>query len=195
MHTPQAMRNTLGALSVAVASVLVVGCGDDPVSYSQPVTINLKAKSGDVADAVVSDEKSITTESSNPYGSFISDARAALGGGDPSVIEIDSASMLLGAQSTGVAGLDEIFGGQVDVLFLMNDSNNSHPAAETAAPVGAGPVTLDALFDSGAMAAADYEKLLQGSFKVVIRGAAADAFETKGGDADLQVTFQFTAFE
>lgn len=189
------MHNFIGSLSVAVASVLMVGCGDDPVSFSQPVTITLKAKSGDVTNAVVSDEKSITTESGNPYGSFVSDAQAALDGNDPSRIEIDSVSLLLGGQSTGVTSLDEIFGGQVDVLFVMNDSNNSHPAAEVVAPTGAGPVTLSSIFDSDAMADADFGKLIQGSFKVVIRGPAATSFETKGADADLQLTFAFTAFE
>jgi hypothetical protein len=189
------MHNLIGALSIALASILVAGCGDDPVSFSQPVTITLKAKSGDVTNAVVSDEKSITTESGNPYGSFVSDAQAALDGHDPSRIEIDSVSLLLGGQSTGVTTLDEIFGGQVDVLFVMNDSNNSHPAAEVVGPTSAGPVALSSLFDSDAMADADFDKLVQGSFKVVIRGAAATTFETKGAEADLQLTFEFTAFE
>lgn len=59
--------------------VVLAACGDDPVSFSAPVGINLKAKSGDVSNNVVSDEKGITTESSNPYGAFVTDARAQIG--------------------------------------------------------------------------------------------------------------------
>ena len=43
--------------------------------------------------------------------------------------------------------------------------------------------------------AADYEKLVAGSFKVVIRGTAATAFAAKGAEANLQLTFTFAAFE
>jgi hypothetical protein len=189
------MRNALQMTALFLAAMIAVGCGDDPISYSQPVTINLKAKSGDVSASVVSGDKSITTESGNPYGEFISDSRDALAGSDPSAIELDSVTLLLGAQSTGVTQLQEIFGGQVDVLFVMNDSNNSHTAAFVVGPTGSGPVALSSNFDSTAMGSGDYAKLLQGSFKVVIRGPAATAFESKGAEADLQLTFGFVAFE
>jgi len=71
--------------------------------------------------------KGITTESGNPYGAFVGDARTKLGH-DPSRVELDGVSLTLGAQSTGVTALDQIYSGAVDVLFLMNDTNNSYPA-------------------------------------------------------------------
>lgn len=189
------MRHALLISAFLVTATIGTGCGDDPVSYSQPVTINLKAKSGDVTNAVVSDEKSITTESGNPYGSFVAAARDALDKNDPTMIELESVELLLGAQSTGVTELEAIFGGQVDVLFVMNDSNNTHTAAQVTMPTGPGPVTMTTDFDSTAMSAADYDKFLGGSFKVVIRGPAATAFESKGAEADLQLTFRFAAYE
>jgi len=48
---------------------------------------------------------------------------------------------------------------------------------------------------SAEVSTADFAKVLAGSFKVVIRGAAASAFSTKGAQANLQATFTFAAFD
>lgn len=180
-----------------VCLALVGACGDDAVSYSEPVGINLKAKSSDVVNATVTNEKGITTESGNPYGAFVTNARTELGGAAPGRIEVSGARLLLGASTTGVTALGEIFLGEVVVLFQMNDTDNTFPVASRvfAATDGAGPIDLGVDFDSGEMNDADYGKLLSGSFKVVIRGPAAPDFQAKGADADLQTTLTFTAFE
>lgn len=177
--------------------VFVGACGDDPVSYSEPVGINLKAKSSDVVNATVTDEKGINTESGNPYGSFVSNARGALGGADPGQIELTGARLLLGANTTGVTRLGEIFAGEVVIQFQMNDTDNTFPAAslDIASADGTGPLDMAVAFDSGTMNAADYAKLLGGSFKVSVRGPAALDFQSKGADADLQTTLTFTAYE
>lgn len=184
-------------LAVLALAASLTGCADDPVSYSAPVGINLKAKSSDVANDVVSDEKNINTESGNPYGAFVSDARTELGGADPGGIAVDQLELLLGGDSTGVTALGEIFAGATDVLFIMNDSNNSYPvgAAEIDAATTGGPIDLDVSFDSDDVGGDDWARLLGGSFKVVIRGDAAPEFTTKGADADLQLTFTFAAYE
>jgi hypothetical protein len=189
MHLP--LRLPLCVLLTAAA------CGDDPVRFSEPVGINLKAKSADTTGGVVSDEKGITTESGNPYGTFVADARAALGGADPGRIELEGLTLTLGAGSTGVARLGEVFTGQVDVQFIMNDTNNVVPVGGgmIAATADGGPLDLDASFTSEAVASADWTKLLGGSFKVAIRGPAGADFETKGADADLQLTLTFAAYE
>ncbi len=193
------MNTRLCSVTVTgIAMVLAVaGCSDDPVSYSAPVGINLKAKSADTTNGVVSDEKGITTESGNPFGAFITDAKQRLGGKDPSAISLDKVELFLGAGSTNVTKLGEVFDGTVEVLFQINDTNNSYPAASGAVPAatGAGPTELGAAFDSGALPEFDYLKLLNGSFKVVTRGPAASGFTTKGADADLQITLTFAAFE
>lgn len=172
----------------------LVACGDDPLSYSAPVAINLKAESGQVSGTVISDEKGITTESGNPYGAFVADAKAQLKR-DPGRIELDSLDLLLGAQSTGVTALEQIYTGDVDVLFLMNDTDNTYTAGRITNPTGAGPAEVDVQFESDAVAEQDWPKLVGGSFKVVIRGMAAAGFATKGAKADLQLTFAFAAFE
>lgn len=183
-----------------LASILIFGlaaCGDDPLNYSAPVGINLKAKSSDTVNNVVSDEKGITTESGNPYGAFAAEARDALGGRDPALIDVEHVDIFLGAASTGVATLGEIFDGNVEVLFQMNDTDNSYPVAHgtVATTTGAGPFALEVDFPAEAIPEADFVKLLGGSFKVITRGPAAADFTTKGADADLQVTFTFAAFE
>lgn len=181
----------------ALVLLSIGACGDDPVKYSEPVGINLKAKSSDTTNNTVSNDKGITTESANPYGAFVNAAKAELGGKDPSHIAIDKVTLFLGASSTNVTKLGEVFDGTVDVLFLINDSNNSYAAASgaVAATTTAGPIDLDPSFDSDMLPDFDYLKLLGGNFKVVLRGPAAAGFTTKGADAELQVTFTFTAFE
>jgi hypothetical protein len=183
-----------------MASSLLFGlaaCGDDPLNYSAPVGINLKAKSSDTVNNVVSDDKGINTESGNPYGAFVTDARRELGGVDPATIEVEGVDIFLGAASTGVATLGEIFDGNVEVLFQMNDTNNSYPVAHgiVGATTDAGPYALEVDFVGADIPDIDYEKLLGGSFKVIARGPAAADFTSKGADADLQVTFTFAAFE
>ena len=172
----------------------LVGCADDPVSYSSPVAINLKAESGAVNGTAISDEKGITTESGNPYARFVSDARARLGR-DPGRIEVDELTLTLGAQSEGVTTLDQVYAGDVDVLFLMNDSNNTYPVGRVANPTGPGPVNVGVLLESNAVADQDWSKFVGGNFKVVIRGSVATDFANKGAKADLQLTFTFAAFE
>jgi hypothetical protein len=179
---------------VAFACLLLAACGDDPVSFSAPVGINLKAKSGDVMNSAISDQKAITTESGNPYGAFVNDAHRKLGK-DPARIEIDKLTLTLGAQSTGVTMLDEVYTGDVDVAFIMNDTNNTYDVGHVNNPRGVGPVDVDVVFDSAAVGDADYVKLVGSSFGVVIRGPAAATFASKGAEANLQLTFTFAAFE
>ncbi|MCX5746424.1 MAG: hypothetical protein NT062_28440 [Proteobacteria bacterium] len=178
-----------------LCGLALVACGDDPVSLSSPVGIELKSKSGDVTNAAISEEKGITTESGNPYGAFVADAKSKLGR-DPGLIELDRLTLTLGAQSTGVVALDEVFTGDVDVAFITNDSNNTYDVAHFLNPTGVGPVGVSSLaFDWTTVPVADQTKMLGGGFKVVIRGPAAPNFQTKGADAQLQLTFTFTAFE
>jgi hypothetical protein len=177
-----------------VSLPLVAACGSDPVSYSAPVGIEVHAKSGDVAQGVVTEQKDITTESGNPYGAFITDATAKLGGKQPARIEIDSLTLTLGAQSTGVTSLDQVVTGDVDVAFLANSSNNTFDAGHVTSPTGVGPVAIDPDFDWSMGGTQDTAQMLGGSFKVVLRGPAATDFMTKGADATLELTFTFTAF-
>lgn len=177
------------------ALLALAACGDDPVSYSSPVSIELKTKSGEVsATNTLTPEKGITTENGNPYGKFISDARAKLGR-DPGLIELDKVTMTLGAQSTNVVGLEQVMTGDVYVSFLTNDSNNTFVAAHFDSPTGLGPYDGHSSFDWTAVGDQDIQKMLGGNFKVVLNAPAAAEFATKGAEAVIQVTFTFSAFE
>jgi hypothetical protein len=173
---------------------MLAACGDDPVSFSAPVGINLKVKSGDVSNNAITDEKGITTESGNPYGAFVNDAHGKLGK-DPARIELDKLTLTLGAQSTGVTLLEQVYTGDVDVAFITNDTNNTYDVGHIMNPTGVGPASVDVVFDSDAVSPADFVKILGGSFKVVVRGPAAASFSTKGAEASLDLTFTFAAFE
>jgi hypothetical protein len=175
--------------------LLLAACGADPINYSAPVGIVLKAKSGDVNQSAVTEQKDITTESGNPYGAFTNDATAKLGGRAPSRIEIDQLTLTLGGQSTGVSALEQVLTGDVDVAFLVNDSNNTYDAGHVISPTGVGPVDMTPSFDWSAVAATDQAKILGGGFKVVLRGPAAATFSTSSANASLQTTFTFTAFQ
>jgi hypothetical protein len=186
------MKRTL----LFLASLLMLaGCGD-PVSFSAPVGINLKTKASDAKDGVVNSEKGITSETGNPYGAFITDARGKLDGRDPARIEISSLTLLLGAQSTGVTALEQVFTGQVDVFFVMNDTNNSYPVGNIKNPTGSGSEEITVTFDSDTISGVDRSKLLSGAFKTTLRGPAAASFAPPStAEANLQLTFAFEAFE
>src|SRR5262245_5126240 len=118
-------------------SFLAAACGDDkgePVSVSDQVGIELKADSDKVVGGTVSDEKNINTEEGNPYGAFVNDAVGQIGH-DPSAIDVDSVALLVGAGSD-VTALNQVFDGQVEVLFQMTTSNDT-------IPVAAGIVSVD----------------------------------------------------
>lgn len=186
-------------LRVSLVSCLAlpaVGCIDDARSYSAPVGINLEATSADTMHGLVADEKQITTESGNPYSAFVGDAREELGR-DPSRIGVDKVELSLGASSSGVASLGEVFAGTVEVVFKMNDTDSLYKVANKTVDASAsvGPIALDPEFPFDSLSGDQYSKLLGGSFEVMMRGSAAAGFEAKGADVDLQFTFTFVAFD
>jgi hypothetical protein len=177
-----------------IALCVLAACGDDPVNYSAPVGIELKAKSGDVTNNAITEEKGITTESGNPYGAFVTEAKNRIGH-DPSRIELEKVTVTLGGQSTNVTALEQVMTGELFVKFLMNDTNNTFNAGKWTSPTGPGPVDGSVLFDYDMVGGADVAKLIGGSFKVVLTATPATDFATKGAEASLQFTFTFSAFE
>lgn len=175
-------------------ALALFGC-DSAASYSAPVAINLKAKSGDVLQNVVSDTKSMSSQMGNPYGAFISAAQQKLGR-DPSRIEITALAIRLdAADSTGVTRLEEVFTGQVDVLFVINDTNDTYHVGQVVNPAGTDPVLVTVDFDSTKVSSVDYQKLLNGSFSVVVRGPASSSFATANAQANIETGFTFAAYE
>ena len=175
--------------------LLLAACGADPVNYSAPVGIELKAKSGDSANLAISESKDITTESGNPYGAFTNDAMAKLGGKAPSRIELSDLTLTLGGQSTGVSALEQVLTGDVDIAFVVNTTNNTYDAGHIMNPKGVGPDSVGIGFEWSQVAVEDQAALLGGSFKVVLRGPVAASFPTANAEATLQTTFTFDAFQ
>ncbi len=175
---------------------LAVGCGgDDPVSVSDVVDLKLSLSSGDVAGNNLSDEKNVNTESGNPYGAFVDDARAEVGG-DPSAIRVDEVTIELDpGASTNVDALGLVFA-DVAVSFEMSSGEIVLVASdELTADADAGPLALDVAFDSDALSDADYADLLGGGFKVMLSGEAAAGFAALDASADLEITFLLTALD
>jgi hypothetical protein len=111
---------------------------------------------------------------------------------------LTSATLLLGATSTGVSSLAEVFDGEVSVLLSMDTTNDTFEAATIiidSSTEGRGPLEMDVYFDSEGMSAANMDKLLSGSFKVVLTGPTAAGFDTIGAKADIQVTLTLEAYE
>src|SRR5688572_8542572 len=120
---------------LALSSLTLVACGDDPGSFSSPVGINLKATSGAVATSAISNDKAITTERGNPFGAFVTGAQDELGA-EPGSIDVDKLTLTLGALSTGVTALEQVFTGDVKVAFIMNDTNNTYDVGHVIDPTG-----------------------------------------------------------
>ncbi len=180
------MMKPLIALSLSLAA-----CTDTPISYSDEVGIALKA---DVVDGTVVNEKNINTESGNPYAAFITDAQNALHA-DPGSIEVDRVELSI-ANGSSVTQLGEVFGGDVEVLFQISDTDTIYVVAtDSIVPGLDGPQQLDVSFSSAAVDAADYPRIVSGGFKVITTGRAAAGFDGKSQTANLMVTFNFAAFE
>jgi hypothetical protein len=178
-----------------IALVLLAACGDDPVNFSDDIGIEVKTKSGDAMDNAITEEKSITTESSNPYGAFITEAKNRLGH-DPSNIVLEKLTITLGGQSTGVTALEQVMTGDVYVKFVVNDTNNTLMVGHFASPTGPGPFEGHPSFDMLEDATdTDRPKIIGGGFKVVLNATPATDFANKGAEASLQLTFTFSAFE
>ncbi len=182
------------ALPATVFAFALVACGGK-ATYSAPVGVNLNARSGDVRSGTLSRDEAITAEPGNPYGAFINNAWQKLGNKSPSRIEVNSITLALGGQSTGVSALEQVFTGEVDVLFVMNDSGNSFNVGHVVNPTGTGPIGLSVDFDPSKVVGLDFANLLGGSFNVVVRGSAAVGFSTRNATANLQTSLTFKADE
>jgi len=169
-----------------------IGCGHN--SYSGQVAINLDTKSSDVSAGTITTDKSITAEAGNPYALFLSNAQAKLGK-VPSNVQVSGLTLFLAATSQGVVALEQVFTGQVDMLFLMTGSGTSYSVGHFTNYTGPGPVNATVDFDPTKIIGQDHIDLMSGNFKVVLRGVAATGFATRGADANLQNTFTFEAVE
>jgi len=183
-------RFTRLALSLAtLAPLTFVACGDDPIAHSEVVSIKLSGfKPGDFTNNMSTEDKSINTESGNPYGVFLKNAKAALGGKDPSSIEVVGLTVQVHAESKNVTTVDAVF---ADLEVFISTSDTTIPIAAKATPKGSSVVmTIDEDIDYGAVKA----ELIKGEFKMGVRGSGINPLPA---DFELKLTLdiRFEAFE
>ena len=194
MHARKiALLSTL-LLTAAVAAACAKKKHHDPINFSQPVGITLNTKSGDVSGGRIVEIKNINTESGNPFGAFINDARAAIGNHDPGSIDLTALSLTLESNGTGATTLQQIFKGDVVIAFQMNTGTGLYPAGTANNPTGTNQSFVES-FTTDNMTATDYQGFLGGQFKVVLSGSAATGFATAGANVNLLSTFDFEAFQ
>ena len=188
------MNRTIYLLTLAVFVLALSACSD-PVSTSSPISLNDKLSSGDVKSGTGTIDKSVTSESGNPWAAFIKDTRDQLGG-DPGDIQLLSATLTLAADSKGVTKIGEVYAGNIDVQFEMNDTNNIYPVAGATVDAEAGrTVELMPDFDFSTIAEQDLPKLYNGSFDVILTGPVAAGFADANAEARFQMSFVFESFE
>ncbi len=188
------MNRTIYFLTLAIFVSALSACSD-PVSTSSPIALNDKLKSGDVKDGTGTLDKSVTSESGNPWAAFIKDTRDRLGG-DPGDIQLLSATLTLSTESKGVTKIGEVYAGAIDIQFVMNESKNLYPVAgATVNADSSRTVELMPDFDFSTIVGQDREKLFNGSFDVVLSGPTVPTFAEGDKEADFQMSFVFESFE
>jgi len=164
-------------------------CDDDPVAYSETVSLKLSGiKNGDLDNGQASEEKNINTESGNPYAEFLKRARAKLGGRDPGAIEIVQADVRVHSDSKNVSTVDAVFASLE--LFITN-SATTIPVGSRANPTGSSvAIALDDNLDYEPV----YDTMLRGDFKVGVRGPTV-AVPPNDFDLKLTIDLRFTAYD
>lgn len=182
-------RSFVSVVVLGLALLMFVACGDDPVAYSETVSLKLSGiKNGDIEQGVASEEKSVSSESGNPYGEFIKNARARLGGKDPGSIEIVSCFVRVHADSKNVLNIEQVFD---DLELFLATSQTTIPAGKNLNPSGTSTaITIDEDLDYSPV----FSSMLGGNFKVGVRGTTV---ATPPVDFDLKLTIdlKFTAYE
>jgi len=193
---------TTMALRGAMLSLMVAGCGDAnsdgggiTLSHSGPVNIRLdKFKDGDVRNDAFDSDKSVNSESGNPYGAFLQAARTRLGAQfNPdtpgAAVVVDRVTLTIDQDTRGVTAFEQVLGGPL-VLYLASSSTTVN-IGTVAQPTGAGPVEVTLTADRAALAPIRRD-LLSGSFKVGIRVPAAPS-RPSSFDMRVATTLYFRA--
>jgi len=179
-----AIATLVGALSFGATA-----CGDDPVAHSETISLKLSGiKNGDIKNGQASEDKEISTESGNPYGEFIKNAKAALGGKNPGSIELVSAIVRVHADSKNVSSLEAVF---TSFELFLTTSSTTIPVGTVASPTG---TSVNVKLDENVDYEPIFDQLLGGSFKAGVRGPTV---ATPPVDFDLKLTLdlKFTAYE
>lgn len=169
---------------------LFLGAGCKPDAVVDDIGINLNVKSADLDNNgnLVTD-KNIATEVGNPYGAFLGDIQAQLGG-DLATITLEDATISLSGGNQ--VSLEELYTGTVTLTIVDDSAGTETVIATVEDPTGVGPVDLsidDNVFDDDAFQAT----LNEGSFKMRLSGTPTDP--TANINADLSLSLSFNANE
>ena len=192
------MKRRFTGLAMIVATVSLAGCASNAVggdglntmNFSRPVSIRIdKFKDGEVRNESFDVDKSINTESGNPYGRFLQQARTALGRA-PAAVVVERVTLTLGADSQGVTSFEQFLGGPL-TLYFVNSANTTVNVGTVTQPTGAGPVEVVITATRDTLAPIR-EDMVQGNFKVGVRVPAAAA-RPRSFDAKVSTVLYFRA--
>ena len=172
-----------------IAAIVAPACGDDPVAFSEVVSLKLSGvKNGDLVNGTASEEKSVSSESGNPYGEFLKHAKEKLGGIEPSRIEVVGVTVQVHADSKNATRIEQVF---ADLEVFIANNATTIPVASHDNPTGSSlkmPLLEDV--DYGGVT----DSMLKGDFKMGARGSTVDPVPN---DFDLKLTLdvRFEAYE
>lgn len=173
---------------LAASLILFTACTDD-ASFSDPVSVELAVTSNDVDRGMIIRDQPMATA----YATFVNNAQFELQAA-PTAIDVTRAQLRLDQSSVNVGELPDVFAQNIEVDFLIDDSDHTVPVAlGTISPALIGPVELDVVFDSDTLDIVDYDRLLHGNFKVIVVGRANPLFQIKSATANLEATFELAA--
>lgn len=182
------LLNRFVKLCLVSAVALAIGGCSDAVSHSETVSLKLGGmKEGDLKENKLSEEKNVNSESGNPYGVFIKNAKAQLDGRDPGQVAPVSAFLRMHSDTTGVTGFEEVF---TSMELFFSNSATTIPVGTVASPSGTSVEVV--LTDTNLEAL--HASMVSGDFKVGVRGPATIAPPNKF-DLRITVDIKFEAFE
>ena len=181
-------------LAVVLAALVLVACGGT-VYDSPAIDVPIVGSSKDVEDGSGLFLQQSALDSSTGFGDFVGHARDAFGS-DPARLEVVSATLAIGSGARNLNSLERVFAnGTVNVSLRIDGSGTSYPLSHVSSPSGAGPLTMNAHFDSSQLTQSDYADFLAGRTHVVLRGPIASTFASSRGNASLDLTFVFRALQ
>ena len=176
---------------LAIAACFTLACADEPepVAYSESVGLKLSGmKPKDVENNVVSEEKNVNTETGNPYGEFLKNAKDNLGGKEPSYIKLMKATVGLHSESDGLSSLGQVFT-KIELFVSTSDVTKTLGTASSVSGSEVS-VTIDSSVDWQALAPV----MIAGDFKLGLR-CETGATTPKEWEARLFMDLNFSAFE
>ena len=185
-----AFRVALSGICVAV-----LGCGDsDPLGpvVSPVITVTVNSmNSSDIEAGVIDKDENISNGTGNPWSDFLRQAGEVCGG-DPAGFGVAQASLALDADgSSNVDALDEVFSGNVSIIFRSTRGNDASAVQVEIAsgPVsGTGPFALTISATRGGLSVLQ-DRLTGGDFHVAVRGVTN---RDSGDDFSMAVRATFT---